>query len=181
MGDFFEAFGVDAVMLVQHAGLNPMGTGVPRAGTPLANLRRTVQDLVQAGLSVCICEEAPDEAYSGHARTRARKQRFLSGVVTPACPVYVHDMVEESGELAFEVHNHPVLSLAASSRGFSLAELDLLGRACRVQEGLTEEAVVARLALVSLSPSLEIEISLVSSLSLITLLTLITLITPNNP
>ena len=25
MGDFYEAFGVDAVMLVEYAGLNPMG------------------------------------------------------------------------------------------------------------------------------------------------------------
>jgi len=25
VGDFYEAFGVDAVMLVEHAGLNPMG------------------------------------------------------------------------------------------------------------------------------------------------------------
>ena len=46
--------GTDAVMLVQHAGLNPMGQGdPPRAGCPIGNLRRTVADLVeQAGLSV---------------------------------------------------------------------------------------------------------------------------------
>ncbi len=46
--------GTDAVLLVQHAGLNPMGQGdPPRAGCPVVNLRRTVQDLVEgAGLSV---------------------------------------------------------------------------------------------------------------------------------
>ena len=38
---------------VQHAGLNPMGAGdPPRAGCPRANLRRTVADLIHAGLSV---------------------------------------------------------------------------------------------------------------------------------
>ena len=58
MGEFYETIGIDAVLLVQHAGLNPMGSGVtPRAGCPRQNLRRTVDDLVSAGLSVVVCEE----------------------------------------------------------------------------------------------------------------------------
>ena len=54
VGEFYETMGIDAVLLVQHAGLNPMGVGdPPRAGCPIANLRRTISDLVeQAGLSV---------------------------------------------------------------------------------------------------------------------------------
>lgn len=59
VGEFFESVGIDAVLLVQHAGLNPMGAGdPPRAGCPRGNLRRTVEDLVRAGLSVvraCAC------------------------------------------------------------------------------------------------------------------------------
>jgi hypothetical protein len=38
VGDFYEAFGADAVLLVEHAGLNPMG-GKPRAGCPWRNLQ----------------------------------------------------------------------------------------------------------------------------------------------
>lgn len=38
VGDFYEAFGADAIMLVEHAGLNPMG-GKPRAGCPWRNLQ----------------------------------------------------------------------------------------------------------------------------------------------
>ena len=39
-GDFYEAYGHDAVMLVEHAGLNPMGSGpVAKAGCPVVNLR----------------------------------------------------------------------------------------------------------------------------------------------
>ena len=54
VGEFYETLGTDAVMLVQWAGLNPMGEGnPPRAGCPIANLRRTLHDLVEgAGLSV---------------------------------------------------------------------------------------------------------------------------------
>ena len=55
IGEFYETVGTDAVMLVQWAGLNPMGRGdtAPRAGCPVVNLERTLDDLVrQAGLSV---------------------------------------------------------------------------------------------------------------------------------
>lgn len=54
VGEFYETMGIDAVLLVQHAGLNAMAQGdPPRAGCPVANLRRTISDLVeQAGLSV---------------------------------------------------------------------------------------------------------------------------------
>jgi hypothetical protein len=55
IGDFYEASGMDAVLLVEHAGLNAMapGSGIPRAGCPKDNIRRTLDCLVgQAGLSV---------------------------------------------------------------------------------------------------------------------------------
>ena len=47
VGDFFESFGVDAVMLVEHAGLNPMG-GRARAGCPWRNVQATLDGLVDA-------------------------------------------------------------------------------------------------------------------------------------
>ena len=57
VGEFYETQGTDAVVLVQWAGLNPMGrSSPPRAGCPVVNLRRTLDDLVQgAGLSVVRC------------------------------------------------------------------------------------------------------------------------------
>ena len=53
-GDFYEAIGTDAVILVQFAGLNPMGNrSPPRAGCPKGNIHRVLADLVQgAGLTV---------------------------------------------------------------------------------------------------------------------------------
>lgn len=44
IGEFYETAGFDAVLLVQHAGLNPMslGSGIPKAGCPVLNLRRQV-------------------------------------------------------------------------------------------------------------------------------------------
>lgn len=54
VGDFYETVGWDAVLLVEHCGNNPMGagSGVPRAGCPWRNLRRTLALLVDAGLTV---------------------------------------------------------------------------------------------------------------------------------
>ena len=53
VGEFHECVGLDAVLLVQWAGLNPMGSGnPPRAGCPHMNLRRTLQCLTDANLSV---------------------------------------------------------------------------------------------------------------------------------
>jgi hypothetical protein len=54
VGEFYETMGCDAVLLVEYAGLNPMGNSdLPRAGCPIQNLLRTLRDLVEgAGLSV---------------------------------------------------------------------------------------------------------------------------------
>ena len=70
VGEFYETMGTDAVLLVQHAGLNPMGQGdPPRAGCPIANLRRTISDLVeQAGLSVVTPFITPPHMFCSMAR-----------------------------------------------------------------------------------------------------------------
>jgi hypothetical protein len=54
VGEFYEAQGTDAVVLVQWASLNPMGRKPPpRAGAPVVNLRRTLDDILQnSGLSI---------------------------------------------------------------------------------------------------------------------------------
>ena len=43
-------------MLVQHAGLNPMGRKC-RAGCPIQNLQPTLDSLTAAGLTVAVYEE----------------------------------------------------------------------------------------------------------------------------
>ena len=96
-GDFYEALGHDAVQLVEHAGLNPMsgaaGTAeVPKAGCPVSNLRATLRTLTDAGFSVAVGEEAPQPF--GLVKSRAPKERFIAGVVTPASPVYLNGYVE---------------------------------------------------------------------------------------
>ncbi|KAJ0092232.1 hypothetical protein Patl1_25723 [Pistacia atlantica] len=56
VGDFYEAIGIDACILVEFAGLNPFGglrpESIPKAGCPVVNLRQTLDDLTRNGYSV---------------------------------------------------------------------------------------------------------------------------------
>ena len=90
VGEFYETWGFDAVLLVEHCGLNPMGYRLPRAGCPRVNIQRTLDDLTAKGLRCVVCEEAP-MPYSYGARSK-RKTRFVAQVVTPHSPVYVYNL-----------------------------------------------------------------------------------------
>lgn len=68
VGEFYEAQGTDAVMLVQWASLNPMGRKPPpRAGAPVVNLRRTLDDILQgSGLSIVRSQGPAYGCRAGH-------------------------------------------------------------------------------------------------------------------
>ena len=88
-----------------------MGLAAPRAGTPIVNLRRTLRDLTDVGFSVVVCEEVRRIRQSFHPTSltivvrliaaqvasprghRGRKQRFIGGIVSPAAPAYLYDLV----------------------------------------------------------------------------------------
>ncbi|PRW39283.1 mitochondrial-targeted muts 1 [Chlorella sorokiniana] len=153
VGEFYEAVGIDAVLLVQHAGLNPMGSGVPpRAGCPKQNLRRTVEDLVNAGLSVAVCEEAP-ENYSYGLAHKKQKDRYIAQVVTPASPHLLHGLVDEETDLLFDAAP-PLLALVPQVGGYTVLEVSVDLGTVTVMEGLTEDAVYARLHEGGLAPPL---------------------------
>ncbi|KAL4438720.1 hypothetical protein ABPG77_006324 [Micractinium sp. CCAP 211/92] len=157
VGEFYEAVGTDAVLLVQHAGLNPMGAGnPPRAGCPRQNLRRTVEDLVNAGLSVAVCEETPEPYSYGTMRTK-QKQRFVAQVVTPANPHLLHGLVDEDVDEHFD-EAPPLLAVVPQVGGYTLLEVSAELGTVTVTEGLTEDAVYARLHDGGLSPPLFLHI-----------------------
>ena len=80
VGEFYEAFGIDAVMLVEHCGLNPMG-GRPRAGCPWRNVQSTLDGLTSSGLSVAVYEEldALSPGLAGASEYKAAHTRYASG------------------------------------------------------------------------------------------------------
>ena len=145
VGDFYETFGYCAVLLVQYAGLNPMGTKMARAGCPAVNLRRTLADLTGAGFTVLICEEDPIP-YGSKSRKKTRRD---AGVASPASPLYVHGLsLDAHADISSitSLDQAPIIAVGTSARGFVLYEISLDKRSVKVMEALTEEAVLARLA-----------------------------------
>ncbi|GAB2222371.1 hypothetical protein Drorol1_Dr00013587 [Drosera rotundifolia] len=142
VGEFYEAIGIDACLLVEFAGLNPFGglrtESVPRAGCPVMNLRQTLDDLTRNGYSVCIVEEV-----QGPAQARSRKGRFISGHAHPGSP-YVFGHVGVDDDLDFP-EPMPVIGLSRSARGYSIVLILETMKTFSTEDGLTEEALVTKL------------------------------------
>ncbi|TYI66907.1 hypothetical protein E1A91_D09G260200v1 [Gossypium mustelinum] len=142
VGDFYEALGIDACILVEYAGLNPFGglrsDSIPRAGCPVVNLRQTLDDLTRNGFSVCIVEEV-----QGPTQARSRKGRFISGHAHPGSP-YVFGLVGVDHELDFP-EPMPVVGISRSARGYCITFVLETMKTYSSEDGLTEEALVTKL------------------------------------
>ncbi|KAL8483217.1 hypothetical protein ACS0TY_026049 [Phlomoides rotata] len=142
VGDFYEAIGIDACILVEYAGLNPFGglrtDSIPRAGCPVVNLRQTLDDLTRNGFSVCIIEEV-----QGPTQARTRKSRFISGHAHPGSP-YVFGLVGDDHDLEFP-DPMPVVGISRSAKGYCMISvLETMKTYC-AEDNLTEEALVTKL------------------------------------
>ncbi|XAR48910.1 hypothetical protein NMG60_11031897 [Bertholletia excelsa] len=142
VGDFYEAIGIDACVLVEYAGLNPFGglrsDSIPRAGCPVVNLRQTLDDLTRNGYSVCIVEEV-----QGPTHARSRKGRFISGHAHPGSP-YVFGLVGVDHDLDFP-EPMPVVGISRSAKGYCLISVLETMKTYSAEDGLTEEALVTKL------------------------------------
>ncbi|TVU15315.1 hypothetical protein EJB05_38829 [Eragrostis curvula] len=142
VGDFYEAVGFDACILVEHAGLNPFGglrsDSIPKAGCPIVNLRQTLDDLTRCGYSVCIVEEI-----QGPTQARVRKSRFISGHAHPGSP-YVFGLAEAEYDVEFP-DPMPVVGISRSAKGYCLISVLETMKTYSAEDGLTEEAVVTKL------------------------------------
>ncbi|XP_045807854.1 DNA mismatch repair protein MSH1, mitochondrial [Trifolium pratense] len=142
VGDFYEAVGIDACILVEYAGLNPFGglrsDSIPRAGCPVVNLRQTLDDLTHHGFSVCIVEEV-----QGPAQARSMKHRFISGHAHPGNP-YVYGLIGVDHDIEFP-EPMPVVGISHSARGYCINMVLETMKSYSSDDCLTEEAVVAKL------------------------------------
>ena len=150
-GDFYETFGIDAILLVEHCGLNPMANKA-KAGCPARNVQATIDGLTTLGFRVAVYEEAPDtDASAGpSAGSKSRiKSRFLSQIVCSASPTYLYDLVlmdPLADALATGPMSRPYIGILSSQSGYTLVEVSVEERTVRISERLTSEAVACRLA-----------------------------------
>ncbi|XP_073282655.1 DNA mismatch repair protein MSH1, mitochondrial [Primulina huaijiensis] len=142
VGEFYEAIGIDACILVEYAGLNPFGgirsDSIPRAGCPVVNLRQTLDDLTRNGFSVCIVEEV-----QGPTQARSRKSRFISGHAYPGSP-YVFGLVGDDHDIDFP-DPMPVVGISRSAKGYCMVSVLETMKTYSAVDGLTEEALVTKL------------------------------------
>ena len=143
-GDFYECFGIDAILLVEYAGLNSMG-GKARAGCPWRNVQATLDALTTAGFSVAVFEEI--QADTKTTKKAQLKTRVLTQVVSPASPTYLFDQWQlEDRSLEGLPASRPCVGIVATASGYTLVEVSLEEWSVRVSERLTPEAVSCRLA-----------------------------------
>lgn len=140
-GDVYEGVGVDACILVEHVGVAPIGRkdSIPKAGCPAVNLRQAIDELTQAGFSVCVVEELQGTV-TGRGR---RKERFIAGHAHPGSP-YVYGLAAQNVDLEFP-EAVSVVGISHNSKGYCLVFASEIMRTYAVEEGLTEEAAVALL------------------------------------
>jgi hypothetical protein len=160
-GDFYETFGVDAMLLVEHVGLNPMG-GKARSGCPKQNIQATLDGLTSQGFSVAVYEELEPV---GTSTTKKLKERSLAQIVSPASPTYLYDnwllggnnqggssdadagsMNDASYSLDGLPPPRPCVGVVHTAAGYSIVEVSLEERSIQYSERLTAEAVACRLA-----------------------------------
>ena len=142
VGDFYEAYGIDAILLVEFCGLNPMGSKA-RAGCPYRNVQATLDGLTAAGFSVAVLEEA------GFTENARLKNRFLAQIVSPASPTYLYDLVlgtSNAESLSSSTHTHNYVGIIHQAVGYSLVEVNWEERMVKISERLTQEAIACRLA-----------------------------------
>ena len=148
VGDFYEAFGVDAALMVEHCGLNPMG-GKGRAGCPIQNVQATLDDLTQVGYSIAVLEEVTEtDSERGPSRSPSRlKTRMLGQIVSPANPTYLHDLLlGDNGVLFNAPPSRPYAAIMYQKSGATYLEVSVEERSVQVSYGLTPEAVSCRLS-----------------------------------
>lgn len=146
MGDFYETFGLDAILLVEHASLNPMG-GKAKAGCPYRNVQATLNALIEEGFSVAVYEEV------GQTASNKLKTRVLSQIVSPASPTYLYDHNwllgsdhDNSAALDQLPPSRPCVGIVHTAAGYHMVECSLEERSVEYSERLTSEAVACRLA-----------------------------------
>ena len=110
VGDFYEAHGLSAVMLIEHGNLNPMGDWTARAGAPLQNIQKLLDDLVRAGLSVVVCEER-DQGIG------KRKERYMSERIHANSPQYMHNLIGRESDGTVPVDALPYVGVSRDAAG----------------------------------------------------------------
>ncbi len=144
MGDFYELFGTDAVIVSDLCGLtltsrdksshNP----VPMAGTPVSGYKNYLKKCVLAGFKVAICEQMEDPR-----QAKGIVKREITRIATPAVPGDLDDD-DINKEQTFGCYLACVLSYKRSL--FTLSYIDVSTGEFRITTNLDDAALAQEIA-----------------------------------
>lgn len=122
LGDFYEAFYEDAVLLAKELGLTlTQRQGVPMAGVPFHSSDSYIDKLVGKGYRVAVAEQMEDPK-----KTKGIVKREITRVVTPGSLV--------TSNLLVDKQNNYFASIIQVGKRYGLALLDLTTADFRVSE-----------------------------------------------
>ena len=160
VGKFFETLGIDALVLMEHAGCRRMGDLGLRAGFPTMNASKFVGVLIEAGFSVKIYVEVENGSSGKGRKTRVGLDPvtpvnwtgtlpFMGFAVTPGMD-RGDDLVGDYPNTHEESLWHDVgvvLGVTYARDAYRLIEADLVGNTFTITSQATEETLRARLDL----------------------------------
>jgi DNA mismatch repair ATPase MutS len=90
VGNFYEASGVSAIVLIEFCGLRPMGSHLSmKAGSPLSTIQRILDQLISANVPVVMVEEK---------KYGSLIDRYVSQLISRANPVYFYGPISDDGD-----------------------------------------------------------------------------------
>jgi predicted GIY-YIG superfamily endonuclease len=113
IGSFYECFGVDAVMVLEHSDLNQSGSG-SKAGTPLQSIQTLLNSLVKAQLCVAVFDQTGDDK-------DGLKMRTLTQIVTPANPIFFSCIKHNDTD---SPNGLPIIGITSSTVYYANVELN---------------------------------------------------------
>lgn len=148
MGDFFELFGLDAVIAASVCGLTLTSRDknaeypVPMAGVPWAHYKSSVRKCVDAGFKVAICDQVEDPR---DAKTIVRRE--IVRILTPAVS---GDLFEEDEASPAGAYLAAVVTSGQGIGCWTLSAVDAATGDCRTVTGQDHALLIEEL--LSLAP-----------------------------
>lgn len=145
MGDFYELFGLDAIIASDICQLtltsrdknnaNP----VPMAGTPVVSYKNALKKCLQSGFKVAVCDQVEDSK-----QAKGLVKREITRIATPAVPGDLDDEEAHSQQEQFGCY---LASVLEKQNGlFTLSFVDVSTGDFRITSELTEAGLVQELS-----------------------------------
>jgi energy-coupling factor transporter ATP-binding protein EcfA2 len=132
VGDFFELYGIDAIMAVEFGGLRAMGKlPTMKAGTPLLSLQRLLDSFIRNDFIVRVYEECVS------SNTGLYKKRKMCQVVSKSNPVYFRALNSVEEDDIRECL--PIVYVLIDT----ILSVDIISRTFTIYHGLSKPSMIA--------------------------------------